>query len=96
MARRIVNKPILSVAASQEAPDELHVTDQDERPKNMPANKLPIEGFSLEVDGKLKSQHATQAAAMKAGAELKGKFPVLQVKVYDAAARTYSMVEASK
>ena len=26
MARRIVNKPILSVAASQEAPDELHVT----------------------------------------------------------------------
>ena len=55
-----------------------------------------LEGFSLEVDGKSKSQYPTAEAATKAGAELKRKFPVIQVMIYDAAAKTRTLVEAAE
>ncbi len=69
---------------------------EEQRPRNMPPNKYPAEGFCLEVDGKIKSQHPTGDAATKIGAELKRKFPVLKVTIYDAAAKTRTLVQAAE
>ena len=65
------------------------------RPKNPSANVLPTEGYVLEVDGKFKSEYESAEATMKAGLELKKKYPYIQVKVYDAKERTRTLVELS-
>jgi hypothetical protein len=57
------------------------------------ADKAPTDGYSLVVDGHFKSHHATVEAAEEAGMALKHQFPMLQVKVYDAATKTRSMIE---
>jgi hypothetical protein len=74
---------------SDGAPAESSTT----RPRNPRANVLPTEGDVLEVDGKFKSEYASSEAAMKAGLELKKKYPHIQVRVYDAKERTRTMVE---
>jgi hypothetical protein len=66
------------------------------RPKNPSANVLPTEGYVLEIDGKFKSEYETSDAAMKAGLELKNKYPYLQVIVYDAKERTRTLVGATE
>ena len=66
------------------------------RPKNPSANVLPIEGYVLEVDGKFKSEYESSEVALKAGLELKKKYPHIQVKVYDAKERTRTPVELSE
>jgi hypothetical protein len=53
----------------------------------------PVEGFAVTVDGKIKSQYPALADAMKVGLDLKTKFPVIQVTIYDAAAKTRTPVE---
>lgn len=54
---------------------------------------LPIEGFGLAVDGKIKSQYASSEAALKAGLAIKRSFPKVQVTVFDAMERTRTLVE---
>ena len=66
------------------------------RPKNPSANILPTEGYVLEIDGKFKSEYETLEVALKAGLELKEKYPQIQVKVYDAKERTRTVVELSQ
>ena len=62
------------------------------RPKNPSANLMPTEGYALEIDGKLKTDYQTSDQAMKAGLELKKKFPHIQVVVFDAKERTRTLV----
>lgn len=45
---------------------------------------LPTSGFALMVDGQAKTEFMTQDHAMNAARELKRRYPMLQVKVYDA------------
>jgi hypothetical protein len=45
---------------------------------------LPKTGFALEVDGLLKTEFATEEGAEKGAVELKQRFPMLQVRIYDA------------
>ena len=66
------------------------------RPKNSPSNVRPTEGYILEVDGKFKTEFERSEDAMKAGLELKKKYPHIQVKVYDAKERTRTLVELSE
>ena len=54
------------------------------------ADLLPAEGFSLVVDGHFKTRFDNEKAAQEAGAELFGRFPMLQVLIYDAATKTRS------
>jgi hypothetical protein len=54
---------------------------------------LPMEGFGLAVDGKIKSQYASSEAALKAGLAIKRSFPKVQVTVFDATERTRTLVE---
>lgn len=62
------------------------------RPTNLSANVLPSDGFVLSVDGKLKGRYETSEDAMTAGLKLKQSYPVLQVSVFDGAARSYTPV----
>jgi hypothetical protein len=45
---------------------------------------LPASGFALMVDGQVKTEFMTQDHALSAARELKGRFPMLQIKIYDA------------
>jgi hypothetical protein len=90
----MAKNPILLAKKDVEKRD-VEVGDE-KRPKNLPANAILTEGYGLEVDGKMKSQHASSDAAFKAGLELKNKFPVVQIKVLDAKAQTRTIVELPK
>jgi hypothetical protein len=67
----------------------LTLTHQSQPPykrKEMVAanRELPASGYALEVDGRLKAEFATKDGA-RAGAEaLKKRFPMLQIRIYDA------------
>ena len=49
------------------------------------ADLVMTEGYGLEVDGRMKTAFPTLQAAQKRARDLKAEFPMLQVKVYDAA-----------
>jgi len=56
------------------------------QPRNITRADLVItEGFGLQVDGRMKTVFPTLEAAQKSATDLKTKFPMLQVRVYDAA-----------
>jgi hypothetical protein len=82
----VLKEPAGQTAVGQPA------TDGTSRPKNPSANVLPTEGFVLEIDGKFKSDYKTYDAALKAGLELKKKYPQIQVIVYSAKERTRTLV----
>jgi hypothetical protein len=54
---------------------------------------LPTSGYALVVDGQAKKEFDTQDRALKAAKELKGRFPNLQVKVFDAERRQSETIE---
>jgi hypothetical protein len=85
-----VKKPTLAI---KETTVDQPANNGTTRPKNPSANVLPTEGFVLEIDGKFKSEYKASADAMKAGVELKKKFPFIQVIVYDAKERTRTLVK---
>jgi hypothetical protein len=66
------------------------------RPKNLRANVYPVDGFALTVDGKIKQEYPSMEEAMKVGLALKTKFPVIQVTIYDATAKTRTPVELAE
>jgi hypothetical protein len=64
------------------------------QPRNVTRADLVVnEGFGLEVDGRMKMIFPTLQAAQKRALDLKAEYPMLQVKVYDAAKRTRTLVE---
>ena len=54
---------------------------------------MPVDGFVLSIDGKLKMRYESAKDATAAGTKLKQSYPVIQVAVYDATARVYTPVE---
>jgi hypothetical protein len=63
----------------------LTISDEPQ-PRNITrADLVMTEGFALEVDGRMKTIFPTLEAAQKRARDLKAEFPMLQVKVYDAA-----------
>jgi hypothetical protein len=49
----------------------------------IPTNVPSPEEYVLEADGKIKLEHANFTQALKAGFELKQKFPLMQIKVHN-------------
>ena len=88
-----MKKPVLGV---KETPVEHSTNDGTTRPKNLSANRVPSEGYVLEIDGKFKTDFETSEAAMKVALELKKKYPPIQVNVYDAKEHTRTLVELEK
>ena len=85
-----MQKPSLRL---KETTIEQDVSNETKRPKNPSANVRPSEGYIVEIDGKFKSECETFKEALKAGLELKQKFPHIQVKVYIAEEQTRTPVE---
>jgi hypothetical protein len=52
------------------------------------AHKLRASGYALEVDGRLKAEFATRDGAEMGAVELKKRFPMLRIKIYDAQTKT--------
>ena len=76
--------------------DTGHAAPADARPGNLRVSLVPTDGYGLEIDGKMKSQHVSSDAAFRAGLELKKKFPLIQVKVFAAKEQTRTIVELPK
>jgi len=53
---------------------------------------VPTDGYVLSIDGKLKARFEVSEEALAAALKLKKAYPVLQVRVLDAAARSYTPV----
>ena len=67
---------------------------EEQQPRNITrADLVMSEGFGLEFDGRMKAIFPTQAEAEKSALRLKSAYPMLQVKVYDAAKKTQTLVE---
>jgi hypothetical protein len=47
-------------------------------------NDLSHEWYVVEIDGKFESRHGIYIEALKAGMELKQKFPLSLIKIHDA------------
>ena len=50
--------------------------------------ELPKNGFALEIDGRLKTQFSTKEGAEQGAIELKRRFSMLQIRIYDAASQS--------
>jgi len=55
--------------------------------------ELPKLPYVLEIDGRLKTEFATKEGAEQGALELKRRFPMLQVRIYDALAHTRQEVQ---
>jgi len=56
-------------------------------PMQRATRELPTSGYALIVDGHMKAQFETREDARKGAEDLKRRFPMLQIKVYDAEAK---------
>ncbi len=72
-------------------PQEIKL-QETKRPENLRADVMPTNGYVLSIDGKLKKRYDTSDEAITAGMKLKQDYPVIQVAVFDAAARSYTPV----
>ena len=54
---------------------------------------LPTSGYALIVDGQAKKEFGSQDRALKSARELKGRFPNLQVKVFNAETKQSETIE---
>ena len=54
---------------------------------------LPTSGYALVVDGQIKLEFNTHERALQAARDLKGRFPMLQIKVYDAEKKHNEKIE---
>ena len=52
------------------------------------ARGLPAKGFAVGVDGLIKTEFETREGATNGAQELKGRFQALQIKIYDAGAKS--------
>lgn len=66
------------------------------RTANLRANAMPVDGYVLSVDGKLKTRYENSSEAMAAALILKQSFPAIQVAVYDAAQRINMVVSTQE
>jgi len=54
----------------------------------MKHRRLPENGYALIVDGRVKTEFQTRRGADDGAKDLKRRFPALQIRVYDASAKT--------
>jgi hypothetical protein len=56
------------------------------------ADRPPIEGFAMIVDGHFKPEFDTVEAAEAIGRKLKSAYPFLQIQIYDAATKVRTLL----
>jgi hypothetical protein len=66
----------------------------EQQPKNIQrADIAPNSGYAIVVDGHFKTEFSDQSAAKKAAKELLANYPMLKVEMYDAAAKTRTLIK---
>jgi hypothetical protein len=70
----------------------VRVADEAGSEKVARADRPPAEGFVVVVDGHFKSEFDTAEAAEASGRKLKSTYPMLQIKIYDAATRARTLL----
>ena len=65
---------------SRPATEQIHAAAVEKNDQHDP-KVLPKTSYNLEVDGRLKSEHPTQEAALTVALELKRKFPQIRVAI---------------
>jgi hypothetical protein len=69
---------------------------EEQPPRNIQrADIAPLSGYALVVDGHFKNQFAEQSAAKKAASELLAKFPMLKIEIYDAKAKSRTLIKSA-
>ena len=70
----------------------LHI--EEPKPRNIQrADIAPSIGYAIVVDGHFKTQFSDESAAKKAASELQSNYPMLQIEIYDATAKTRTLVK---
>jgi hypothetical protein len=87
-----IQEPKIRDPKIQESKNQEIKLQDAKSPGNPRANALPIDGYVLSVDGKLKTRYENSNDAEAAGVKLKQSYPVIQVAIYDAANRVYTPV----
>ena len=57
---------------------------------------MPLTGYAVMVDGQIKTEFKTKEGAHNGARDLKRRFPMLQIKVYDADAREAQVIELAR
>ena len=66
---------------------------EEQQPRNVQrADIAPINGYAIVVDGHFKNQYDSEKTAHKAATELLKTYPMLKVEIYDASAKTRTLV----
>lgn len=61
-----------------------------------PIQELPHSGYAVVVDGQIKTEFKTKEGAQNGARDLKRRFPMLQIKVYDAETKHTLDIELAK
>jgi hypothetical protein len=80
--------PNRSIAMRQQGKQRMAMPAPKPRDKDVPTS-----GYALIVDGHSKAIFASNDQALKAAKDLKGRFPMLQIKVYDAESKRSEKIE---
>ena len=57
------------------------------------ARELPASGYALEVDGRFKAEFTTRDGAKTGAEQLKKRFPMLRIRIYDAEANVREEIQ---
>jgi hypothetical protein len=67
---------------------------EEQQPRNIQrADIAPANGYAMAVDGHFKTQFSEEGAAKKAASELLASFPMLQIEIYDATAKSRTLMK---
>jgi hypothetical protein len=67
---------------------------EEQRPRNIQrADIAPSSGYAIVVDGHFKTEFSEESAAKKAARELLANFPMLRVEIYNAPAKTLTLMK---
>ena len=67
---------------------------EEQQPRNIQrADIVPTNGYAMIVDGHFKTQFSEESAAVNAAKELLANFPMLQIEIYNATAKTRTLMK---
>jgi hypothetical protein len=67
---------------------------EEQQPRNIQrADIVPSSGYAIVVDGHFKTQFSEEGAAKKAAKELLASYPMLQIEIYNATAKTRTVMK---
>ena len=67
---------------------------EEQQPRNIQrADIAPANGYAIVVDGHFKTLFSEESAAKKAASELLASFPMLKIEIYDARARSRTLIK---